>query len=236
MKNSLDYQKEYDRDYYEKFLGSQNAEKDGNFSYFWQLIVREKKQIGSVCDVGCGKGGFLRICKEEGVSDLNGVDVSKYALNVARKVGGAKLYPVNLERVKLPFGDRKFDLVAAIDIVEHVKNSDNLFSEMFRVLKKGGLLFVTTENTGSLFSFMFSPFFKSHTGHINLQSEREWIKIFEKHGFSKIKSRGIVLHGFPPLLNFRNLLRKVKIPVIARPIVFPARTLTGTLVISATKA
>lgn len=235
MRNKIDYQKEYGRDYYESFLGSQNAEKDANFSYFLRSILEKKENIKSVLDIGCGKGGFLAACYQSGISDLYGVDISQYALGVAKKLKGAKLYKVNLEKDPLPFGNNQFDCVAAIDIVEHVKNSAKLLGESFRVLKKGGIFFITTENTGSLFSLFFSRFFEEHSGHINLQPAANWEKDLTRYGFSEIKMRGIMLHGFPPLLDFRNFLRKFKIPTIAHPVVFPVRTLTGTLVISATK-
>lgn len=227
-----DYQKEYGREYYEKFLGSQNTEKDANFEFFLDLILKQRK-IGSVVDIGCGKGGFLKVCQRRGVKNLYGVDVSSYALKAAGNLKGVKLYQTNLERDHLPFKSGQFDCTVAIDIVEHVKNSRNIFSEAARVLKKGGIFFMTTENTGSVFSNLFSPFFEKHAGHINLQRASVWEKSLNDAGFSHIKSKGIILHGFPPLLDFRNFLRKFGIPVIAHPIIFPLKSLTGTLIISA---
>jgi SAM-dependent methyltransferase len=93
-----------------------------------------------ILDVGCGTGANLEMLGEFG--DAEGVDVSTDALSFCRQRG--------IERVKLgeaenlPYPDQSFDLVTALDVVEHLDDDLAGLREMRRVLKPGGraLLFV----------------------------------------------------------------------------------------------
>lgn len=238
MRNNLkiNYQKAYGRSYYEAFIASQKTERDKNFSQYLNLILKEKKDhITRVLDSGCGQGGFLKICEDYGIKELYGVDVSKYAIQTAGMRTKAKLKEMNLENSKLPYSDHFFDLVVAIDVIEHLFNTDFFFKEVARVLKEDGIFFLTTENSKSLFDKLFSSFFPHHDVHINLQKEDFWTSALLRTGFKNAEIKGIVLHGFPPLLGLRNLLRKFKIPVSVHPIFSPLRTFSGTLIMFARK-
>mgnify|MGYP003970902947 CR=1 FL=1 len=78
-------------------------------------------------------------------------------------------FQVNMEE-PLPFKDEKFDAVICLEGIEHVMHPEILFSELARVLKKGGLLIISTPNVQSFYSrfqllctgylFQFDPFDK----------------------------------------------------------------------------
>ncbi|HET7832601.1 MAG TPA: class I SAM-dependent methyltransferase [Gallionella sp.] len=75
--------------------------------------------------------------------------------------------PANMER-DLPFANEEFDCVICAEGIEHVLRPEALFSELARVLKKGGVLIITTPNVQNLYSryqlactgylFQFDPF------------------------------------------------------------------------------
>jgi SAM-dependent methyltransferase len=69
------------------------------------------------------------------------VDISAPALEQLRARGGR----VTLGEVtSLPFADATFDLVCALDIIEHVDDESGALSEISRVTKKGGTLLIST--------------------------------------------------------------------------------------------
>ena len=92
-----------------------------------------------ILDVGCGTGANLEMLKQYGESE--GVDVSDDALEFCRKKG-LKVHKGLAE--ELPFEDETFDLVTALDVVEHLDDDVAGLKEMRRVLKTGGktLIFV----------------------------------------------------------------------------------------------
>src|ERR1044072_3405329 len=95
-----------------------------------------------ILDVGCGTGANLLMLSKYG--DAEGVDISEDALAFCRERG--------LDKVKLgageelPYDDGTFDLVTALDVVEHMDDDLAGLKEMRRVLRPGGrvLLFVPT--------------------------------------------------------------------------------------------
>ena len=90
-------------------------------------------------DVGCGTGANLEMLAKFGAAE--GVDVSDDALEFC-KAKGLKAHKGLAE--SLPFEDESFDVVTALDVVEHLDDDLAGLKEMRRVLKKGGktLIFV----------------------------------------------------------------------------------------------
>jgi ubiquinone/menaquinone biosynthesis C-methylase UbiE len=77
------------------------------------------------------------------------VDISAPALAKLRNGGGqAVLGQVN----SLPFADDAFDLVCALDIIEHVEDEDGALSELSRVAKSGAVLLISTALHPALWS------------------------------------------------------------------------------------
>ena len=110
---------------------------------FLEGIVRDlkiKDRPPHILDVGCGTGANLEMLSRFG--EAEGVDVSADALAFCHARG--------IERVrlgaaeKLPYEDGSFDLVTALDVVEHLDDDAAGLREMRRVLRPDGraLLFV----------------------------------------------------------------------------------------------
>ncbi len=99
----------------------------------------------SILDVGCGYGRILNELYNRGFKNLKGVDYSQGMIN-----RGLRLYPyLNLIKTdgdKIPFPDNEFDAVLLIAVLtSNIKNEEqeNIISEISRVLKDGGILYLT---------------------------------------------------------------------------------------------
>ena len=93
-----------------------------------------------ILDVGCGTGANLELLAEFG--EAEGVDVSHEALSFCRARGFDNVRHGAAEQ--LPYADGAFDVVTALDVIEHLDDDLGSLREMRRVLKPGGrvLLFV----------------------------------------------------------------------------------------------
>lgn len=226
--------KDYGKEYFEGIYASLKKEKDLVLRSFFEVLVREKKGIKKLLDLGCGEGGFLKICQEKGWSGF-GIDISAYALKKARKKVKAKFLKADLTKETLPYPDQFFEAVVSFDLVEHLENPDLVLQEARRVLKKDGLLFFTTPNGGYWPAGFFGHFVTDDPTHVNLRDEEYWQKKLKKAGFTKIKVKGCFLFGFPPSMSLRYFLKKLKIPVLRRLIFCPIKGLTSELFIFAGK-
>lgn len=96
---------------------------------------------GRLLDVGCAYGFFLAEAEKVGFTTW-GVDISKHAIEQACRYTKSALAVVDLTCDPLPFEDGFFDVVAALDVLEHLENYHHALREIARVLRAGGLLAV----------------------------------------------------------------------------------------------
>jgi SAM-dependent methyltransferase len=97
-------------------------------------------------DVGCGVGLTDRLLAPE-LGSLHGVDLSAEALDAARAENPGVDYRLGDGR-DLPFGDRAFDLVFAVNVVQLLPRGEELhfLAGMRRVVRGGGLVVVFEHN------------------------------------------------------------------------------------------
>lgn len=103
-----------------------------------------------VLDIGCG-GGFLSNGLAKGGHHVTGLDLSSSSLKVAqsRDETGTVKY-VQGDAYQLPFPRESFDVVTAMDLLEHVSDPRKILAEATRVLHPGGLFFFHTFNRNFL--------------------------------------------------------------------------------------
>jgi SAM-dependent methyltransferase len=86
-------------------------------------------------ELGCGTGLTSYFLRQRG-GNWTSCDFERDHVESARALVGSDVLEVN-ERV-LPFPDASFDVVVAINFLEHIKDDETFFAEMTRVLKPGG--------------------------------------------------------------------------------------------------
>jgi ubiquinone/menaquinone biosynthesis C-methylase UbiE len=104
-----------------------------------------------IMEIGVATGKFTSIATKE--NSVFAVDIIfdnlQRAKRAVNEMGNAKnLFPINANCSNMPIADSVFDKVLAIDITEHL-NDEAFFSlcrEAYRILKKGGSLFIYTPN------------------------------------------------------------------------------------------
>jgi len=137
---------------YEAMFGLEN--------FYWWYVARRKlteellteeihgRKSVRILDVGCGTGANMDAFARQGVT--LGVDTSLHALAYCKKRG---IQSTALSRVEtLPFQNGSFDIVTALDVLEHIDDDLQALREIRRVLRKDGLLLATVPAYGFLWS------------------------------------------------------------------------------------
>ncbi|MCS6802460.1 MAG: methyltransferase domain-containing protein [Chloroflexota bacterium] len=91
-----------------------------------------------ILDVGCGAGNMAHHLAQYG--EVIGFDPHRGALAVARE---RKCIVVQADAAAFPFPESAFDLVAALDVIEHCDDDFAVLCESQRVLRPGGLVAIT---------------------------------------------------------------------------------------------
>jgi len=105
-------------------------------------------RVKKVLDLGCGSGRHSVALAKEGF-DVTGIDYSKNALDLAAKWAKSEKVKINFVKgnihKKLEFKDNLFGAILAIDALHYESTKDLKFSigEIVRILKPGGLAFIT---------------------------------------------------------------------------------------------
>ncbi len=129
---------------------------------------------GSLLDAGCGKMPYRDfILSNSRVEEYVGLDIE------TAKVYDEWIQPDYFWDGKhMPFSTNTFDCVFATEVLEHVPDPDIYLSEVFRVLKNGGLFFFTTP---FLWPLHEPPFDEYRYTPFSME------RILKKNGFTNIK-------------------------------------------------
>lgn len=143
----------------DKFL-SRNAlpkhghsiEKNWDLYQLCTIAKSMPREIKSI-DLGCGELFSLKLLHKLGFRNLYGIDLSVplknrlNQINLMRKSYSLKppfhLYRGDLTKTNFP--KEMFDLAVSISVIEHGVDIDKFFLESCRLLKPGGILFITTD-------------------------------------------------------------------------------------------
>ncbi|NES76289.1 MULTISPECIES: bifunctional 2-polyprenyl-6-hydroxyphenol methylase/3-demethylubiquinol 3-O-methyltransferase UbiG [Okeania] len=109
-----------------------------------------------VLDVGCGGGFSCEFMAKRGAI-IYGIDSSAKCIEVAQKHSGENSLDINYKigiAESLPYENNTFDVVICVDVLEHVSDYRQVVSEIYRVLKPGGIFLYDTINRNFQSRFM----------------------------------------------------------------------------------
>lgn len=116
-------------------------------------------KVENLLDLGCASGYYTSYFSKNAIETF-GVDPNPEFIKEAKE----KYPKINFKASKaeaLPFKNNFFDAVLLLDVLEHVEDDKKTIDEVYRVLKPGGILILTTPHK-SIFSIMDADNF-----HIN---------------------------------------------------------------------
>jgi SAM-dependent methyltransferase len=114
-------------------------------AYEWRGITRAVRSLCATADVrwldfGCGLGGLVRYARAHGVRNIYGYDQG-WGADWARENGIEML-----DDTQLRDQAGTFDVVTAIEVVEHIPGPLGTMEQIASLLKPGGVFFLTTGN------------------------------------------------------------------------------------------
>lgn len=114
------------------------------------IVAAHYARAVRILDVGCGGGLLSNFLAEQGHT-VTGIDLSAPSLQVAKERDKTQRVDyIRADALNLPFEQESFDVVCAMDILEHVAQPEQLIAQASRVLKPGGLFFFHTFNRNLL--------------------------------------------------------------------------------------
>jgi ubiquinone/menaquinone biosynthesis C-methylase UbiE len=116
--------------------------REGFFTQLNEIFgLINKSDVKNVLELGCGKG-FNSIFLAEKLPEIkfSGMDITNKYLDIAKRKS-RHIHNLNFtygDFHKLDFEDSSFDFIFEVEAICHARDSRQVLSEVFRVLKKGG--------------------------------------------------------------------------------------------------
>lgn len=141
-------------------------------------------------DVGCNYGFAVAAAGELGLN-AQGIDIDATAVNASREAfGTVGTFEYRTVQDHAASG-AKADIIYTSEVIEHTPDPNSFTAAMERILKPGGLLFVTTPDAGHCrVPADFTQW--SHTNppeHLTYFTKKGMRSMLERHGFTKVKFR-----------------------------------------------
>ncbi len=134
-----------------------------------------------VLEIGCSTGKLVELVQQQGVAESVGVEISLPEANYAHQCN-RNIRTTYLHECQFPEG--YFDIIQAHHVLEHIPNLVDVLHEVARILKSGGIFYVTVPRYNSWFarsSDWLGWFPQEHIWHF---TDRTLIKLLTDHGFA----------------------------------------------------
>lgn len=171
-------------------------------------VLRAVRECGDsqpklILDIGTADGLMLERLSSSFDAIFVGLDIS-FELLTANP--NRSFHALHADALALPFHEEVFDIVIATAIIEHLRDETRLLSECQRILRKGGLLILTTP----------APFFDRISELVRYTKKGSHLKVFtlnelkrlcQSYGFRILKAEKFMISpiGFPG----ENIIEKV---------------------------
>lgn len=180
----LDLQKEAFLDQMENHLLDPSIE-------FYQKRLQQVEKLAEgrkLLDVGAGFGTFLKTAYDAGW-DVEGVEISPFGSEFIRNKYGFNIYTESL--ISLELGNSTYDVISFWDSIEHMDLPVRQLIKAYQLLKKDGILILTSDNYKSLMSFLGRLSYSLSFGKITYPVERFFIP-YNKTYFSHDNMRNLL--------------------------------------------
>jgi len=185
---------------------------DRSLNYGRHHIYRFLKKTGSlsrIIDVGAGHGDDLVAARvfspNAALTAIENWPPYVEELNAK----GISVYPLNIERDRIPFEDESFDAVIANQVLEHTKELFWIFHEVTRVLRMGGRFIIGVPNLAALHNRVLlalgrqpSPI-KSASAHVRGFTKHDilnFVNVCFPNGYDLIGFGGSNFYPLPPFM------------------------------------
>lgn len=140
------------------------------------FLDSQVRNSGTLLDVGCGFGEVLYGMPPQW--RLFGVDYSHHNVEAARAILKERAVIKQGNLHEIPFENSSMDVCCCLEVLEHIKDDESGFKEIYRVLRSGGILILSAPYT------YYWPQYKSQIGHYRHYTRESLESLLKKNGFT----------------------------------------------------
>lgn len=174
-------------------------------TYWWHIGRKDiiKKQLHKyfgnnrrikILNIGCGTGGIIGLLEEFG--EVKNIDVSKTAVDIAKRNGYKNVFIYDGKNI--PFKKHYFDIIIALDVLEHIEDDLSALKLWKKYLKPGGYLLLTVP----AYQWLWSEHDEA-LHHYRRYLASDLHRTLNLVGFKAIKRTYAIILFFPVIVGYR---------------------------------
>jgi SAM-dependent methyltransferase len=146
----------------------------------------------SLLEVGCFQGALLEDIKKDFTEcEIVGVEYDRNSLDyIVSKNLQIPLLCFDLSESILP--NERFDVIVALNVIEHIKDDNNALAQCYRMLKPGGLIILEVPAGEKLYDS-----YDKYVGHYRRYDMSGFISLVENNSFSITMKTHLVFLAYP---------------------------------------
>ncbi len=162
------------------------------------------RKTNKMLDVGCGPGLFLIEAKKRGW-EVYGTEFTDNQLAYLNDKG---IKTLKGKLTNDSFEDGLFDVIISSEVIEHINNPVEEMQQFYRLLRKGGLVYITTPNFNAIERFLLKGDYAiiEYPEHLSYYTPKTIDLLLTQTGFKKLKviTTGISIARIKRSLNQKN--------------------------------
>ena len=198
-------------DHYERYVNFIQARELISRFQLFPLLPR------NLLDIGCGYGSFVIEARKIGIA-AQGIDSSRFEIDFARnrlssslpqKIDASEIFILG-DSISLEIPENKYEVITALNVLEHVSDRDVFLEQVFRSLRPGGSFHFICPNYASWrreahYRVMWAPYLSKKLAHRYLQARSRnpffldnfIFPVYKRSLIHKLKNLGFSIHPPP---------------------------------------
>jgi len=179
----------------ERIRSKAHIKRHNNAFIFMKPYIKSYKEE-PILDIGCRDGHILEILKENGFTNLHGLDVVKKYL-IDKDVNYYNCDAAQMDKI---FDEESFSAVIISHVLEHMVDPDIVINQIHRILKPDGMLYIEIPLESKI---------RPDQGHFTFFKK-------PKHLYTLLENKFEILETFQDIKQKEALITRVWLRVVAR--------------------
>jgi SAM-dependent methyltransferase len=166
------------------------AESPWDLKRFEETVGQARRHLRArdarILDIGCATGGLLAAFRARGFPNVTGADPSPACAAAARRLYGLDVRTATLGEMR--GWTERFDLVALVGVLEHVREARDALEVVKGLLMPGGLVYCAVPDVEGLAECFNAPYQQFSTEHVNFFSSLSLDRLFAGAGMAPVES------------------------------------------------
>jgi SAM-dependent methyltransferase len=139
-----------------------------------------------VLEIGCASGQLLKVLKEWGFSNVEGVDPSPGCIRAAFELYGVPVVAGTVFSIPQP--EVPYDVLILIGVMEHIRDLECAVDRFHTLLREEGLVYLEVPDASRYVADLDAPFQEFSVEHINFFSKTSLTNLMHARGFRALSA------------------------------------------------